>query len=354
MSLDSKSHRPWIAIVGGFLGAGKTSLILAAARQLEVRGLRCAVVLNDQGDELVDTRHATAQGMLAREVTGGCFCCKFSAMMTVIDELRSTSPDVIFAEPLGSCTDISATVLGPLKEEFDRYKVAPFTVLADPSRSTALLGGNGDADMAFLFSKQLEEADLVCMTKADLYPSAAGIAGVETRRISAKTGQGVMEWLDEILFGSFEAGPTTLDIDYARYAQAEASLAWLNLSLTFEPTSPLSPAMVVGSLMDRLDEALTAAGISIVHMKLLDSSPSGWLKAAVCGNGEEPSVEGNLDASASSRHELLVNLRAKGDPIEVRKIVTQELQQLKGKTLDTRLDCFSPAPPRPERRVLLH
>jgi hypothetical protein len=112
--------------------------------------------------------------------------------------------------------------------------------------------------------------------------------------------------------------------------------------------------MVVGSLMDRLDEALTAAGISIVHMKFLDSSPSGWLKAAVCGNGEEPSVEGNLDASASSRHELLVNLRAKGDPIEVRKIVTQELQQLKGKTLDTRLDCFSPAPPRPERRVLLH
>ena len=40
MSLDSKSHRPWISIVGGFLGAGKTSLILAAARKLE--GRACA------------------------------------------------------------------------------------------------------------------------------------------------------------------------------------------------------------------------------------------------------------------------------------------------------------------------
>ncbi|HXR40234.1 MAG TPA: GTP-binding protein, partial [Terracidiphilus sp.] len=96
-------------IVGGFLGAGKTSLILAAARELELRGLRCAVILNDQSDELVDTHHADAQGLLAREVTGGCFCCKFSRLIEVIEDLQATSPDVIFAEPVGSCTDISAT-----------------------------------------------------------------------------------------------------------------------------------------------------------------------------------------------------------------------------------------------------
>jgi len=351
MSLDSKPHRPWIILVGGFLGAGKTSLILAAARELEGRGLRCAVVLNDQSDDLVDTRHATAQGMLAREVTGGCFCCKFTALMTLVDELRATSPDVIFAEPVGSCTDISATVLGPLREEFDRYRVAPFTVLVDPSRTSELLGDDADADMAFLFRNQLEEADLVCMTKADLYPDAADIANFETRRISAMTGQGVKEWLGEILFGSREAGETTLDIDYARYAQAEASLAWLNLSLVFEPTLPSSPAVVVGSLMDSLDDSLTSSGISIVHLKMFDVSPAGWLKAAACANGQDPIVEGALDASPASRHELLVNLRAKGSPARVRSLVEEQVRQLKGKTLNTRLDCFSPAPPNPERRV---
>ena len=208
--------------------------------------------------------------------------------------------------------------------------------------------------MAFLFEKQLEEADLVCMTKADLYPDAKRISDVRTRQISARTGQGVKEWLDEVLIGSREAGGTTLDIDYGRYAQAEASLAWLNLSMNFEPDSPSSPALLVGSLMDSLDEALTRAGISIVHMKLFDGSPSGWLKAAVCANGEEPTVEGNLDASPSSRHELLVNLRAKGDPTEVRRIVEKHVGQLKGRTLDVRLDCFSPAPPKPERRVPRH
>jgi len=45
-----------------------------------------------------------------------------------------------------------------------------------------------------------------------------------------ETGEGVREWLDEILFGSLEPGRTTLDIDYAHYARAEAALAWLNLS----------------------------------------------------------------------------------------------------------------------------
>ena len=83
--MTAETRRAWIVVVGGFLGSGKTSLILAAARLLEQRGMRCAVILNDQGKELVDTRHAEAQGVLAREVTGGCFCCRFSDLMQGIE-----------------------------------------------------------------------------------------------------------------------------------------------------------------------------------------------------------------------------------------------------------------------------
>lgn len=351
MSEDAQRQRPWVVIVGGFLGSGKTSLILAAARLLEQRGLRCAVILNDQGHELVDTRHADAQGLLAREVTGGCFCCRFSGLMTVIEELRTRSLDVIFAEPVGSCTDISATVFGPLREEFDGYRVAPFTVLADPARAEELLSEDADSDLAFLFQNQLQEADLVCMTKADLHPDAPRIPGLEARWLSAKTGDGVQQWLDEILFGSSEAGRATLQIDYARYARAEAALAWLNLSFTLEAAVPASPALVVGPFLEGLDAALTAAGISVVHLKLFDRSPAGWLKAAICANGQQPRVEGNLDASPANRHEVLVNLRAKGDPKQVRQVVEEQLRQLQRTLLEVRLDCFSPAAPKPERRV---
>jgi len=169
MSPEPSAHRTCIVLVGGFLGSGKTSLILAAARLLEQRGLRCALILTDQGDELVDTHHAQQQGLLAREVTGGCFCCRLSAFTSAIEELRAWSPHVIFAEPVGSCTDIAATVLGPLREDFNACRLAPFTVLVDPARATALLSPDADPDLAFLFEKQLQEADLVCMSKADLF-----------------------------------------------------------------------------------------------------------------------------------------------------------------------------------------
>jgi len=356
--VEFAERRPWVVLVGGFLGAGKTSLILAAVRVLESRGKRCAVILNDQGDELVDELHAEVRGALAGSVTGGCLCCKFSGLVSVIDDLSRNFPDVIFAEPVGSCTDISATVLGPLREEFDRYRIAPLTVLVDPTRARELLDEGADADLAFLFRNQLREADLVCFSKADAYegsiPSLVEFEDAsahKARRLSAKTEQGVKEWLDEILFGSLEVGRTTLDLDYGRYAQAEAALVWLNLSFVRVPAVACSPAMAMGPLMDNLSTQLTRAGIPILHLKMLTTSGTGWLKAAICAHGEDPEVEGDLGASPSGRHEILVNLRAKGDASEVRKIVEEQLQCLDGRVERVRLACFSPAAPNPERRM---
>jgi hypothetical protein len=351
MNADNLTQRPTIVVVGGFLGSGKTTLILAAARQLAQRGLRSAVILNDQAGELVDTHLAASRGVPSGEVTGGCFCCRFSALATEIENLRRFSPDVIFAEPVGSCTDISATVLNPLREQFDHYRVAPFTVLVDPARAAALEPEDPDSDLAFLFRKQLEEADIVCLTKSDVNLQAPPLPGILTRSLSAKSGHGVSEWLDEVLFASHSGGSKLLEIDYARYAQAEAALAWLNLSFVFEPESPLSPASLAGPFLDCIDRALTAAAIPIVHLKLFDSSPSGWLKAAVCANGEDLAIEGDLSASPSSRHELLLNLRAVSDPAPVRKIVEDQLANLDGVASRVHLDCFSPAPPKPERRA---
>ncbi len=126
------SSRPVLVFVGGFLAAGKTTLILAAAHELERRGFRTAAILNDQGDSLVDRQLARSQGVAAGEVTGGCFCCRFSELMRTVDELRNHQPQVIFAEPVGSCTDISATILQPIRSAFPAdYQLAPFTVLVE-------------------------------------------------------------------------------------------------------------------------------------------------------------------------------------------------------------------------------
>jgi len=169
--------------------------------------------------------------------------------------------------------------------------------------------------------------------------------------MSPLTGQGVAEWLDEIHGGAFEPASRTLDVDYGRYARTEAMLAWLNCSVTVKPRPAQSPALVIGPLLDSLDAALTAAGLRIAHLKLMDEAASGWLKASVSNNGDEPVVQGALDAGPAAVHELLLNIRAAGDPAALRQAVESELAKLPGKVRIRTTQCFSPAPPVPERRV---
>lgn len=352
MTAGTPSGRPWIVVVGGFLGAGKTTLLLAAAAELARRGLRPAIILNDQGDALVDTALARLNELPSGEVTGGCFCCRFSELMDVVDRLRAFSPSVILAEPVGSCTDISATVLRPLREYGEIYRIAPLTVLVDPARASELSREGADRGLRFLFENQLREADLVCFTKSDISPECPAIAQDRSvRQVSAKTGQGIEAWLDEVLSGSLSAGARVLDIDYEQYAQAEAALAWLNLQVRIRPKMPVPPSLVLGPLLDRVDASLTAAGISIVHLKAIVQAQTGFLKAAIYGNGQQPSVEGNLDASPAPVHELLVNLRALGSAGQVNEIMERDIRLMGWELANLEIACFHPAAPRPERRV---
>jgi hypothetical protein len=344
--------KPTVVFVGGFLGAGKTTLILAAARELKKRGMRCAAILNDQSDALVDTQLAELHSLPSGEVTAGCFCCRFSDLSAQLESMLQHRPEVIFAEPVGSCTDISATVLHPLLAQHEAYRLAPFTVLVDPLRAMELLRADADEDCAFLFHKQLQEADLVCMTKSDLHVSCPDLGAVPIRQISASTGQGVAAWLDEVFAGELLARKNVLDIDYARYARAEAALAWLNFRGNFEPGGPISPAMLLGPWIDAIDRALSEAGIRIVHLKAMATASTGYVKAALCANGQEPVVEGTLDASPAASHEVTLNLRALGEPEVMTRIVEREIEQLDGCWNEKAMRCFRPGAPQPEQRVL--
>ena len=63
---------------------------------------------------------------------------------------------MIFAEAVGSCTDIVATTLRPLLRDYPgRFRVAPLTVVLHPAAPFA------DADLEFLNANQQAEADLL-------------------------------------------------------------------------------------------------------------------------------------------------------------------------------------------------
>ena len=56
-----------IAIIGGFLGAGKTTTIIELGKRLSKLGKRIGIITNDQGEMLVDTKIVKDFGFSTRE-----------------------------------------------------------------------------------------------------------------------------------------------------------------------------------------------------------------------------------------------------------------------------------------------
>src|ERR671931_1957367 len=134
-------------MVGGFLGAGKTTTLARLGRHYLARGQRVGLVTNDQAQDLVDTTSLRSQGFPVEEVPGACFCCRFNDLVDRVGRLEdSQRPDVILAEPVGSCTDLVATVVQPLKDLYGRqFSVAPYAVLLKPSHGLRILRNEAGA-----------------------------------------------------------------------------------------------------------------------------------------------------------------------------------------------------------------
>src|SRR5437899_5215659 len=193
-------------MIGGFLGAGKTTTISRLAHFYINQGRRVGLVTNDQAQDLVDTNSLRAQGFPVEEVAGACFCCRFDDLISKVGRLQEGErPDVILAEPVGSCTDLVATVVQPLRDLYgERFEVAPYAVLFKPSHGLRILrnaaGAGFSPKAAYIFRKQLEEADAIVINRIDEIPGAELdetaerverlFPGTPLLRVSAKTGQG--------------------------------------------------------------------------------------------------------------------------------------------------------------------
>jgi G3E family GTPase len=357
---------PSLMFIGGFLGAGKTTAIRALGKILKRRGISTAAITNDQADGLVDTAFLADNGFSTQEVAGSCFCCNFDGLLQAITKnIESIHPDIILAEPVGSCTDLVSTVIRPMLDKMNnKVNTLAFSVLVEPLRWIELVNKFDEeiASMKFLFDKQLEEADYIVITKTDtltedelnklLKEAHLRYPDTEVLSISAKERIGLEKWLD--LVQVTPPGERWLkEIDYDEYAEAEADMGWLNAQLFVKFPEPVDGNAFSIRVADNLRSLVVDRSGHIGNLKILVVGRNESVKCGMSHAESKPQLE-NRFAGSIGNVNVTINVRATLSPDDLSSILSDMVDYVREKDqAEARifyLNTFRPAPPNPTYR----
>jgi G3E family GTPase len=360
-------------MIGGFLGAGKSTAILKLAQHLTARDRRVGLITNDQGFGLVDTVNVRASGYPVEEISGGCFCCRFNSLVEASQRLRDqTRPDVFLAEPVGSCTDLVATVSLPLRAMYgEEYAIAPLSVVVDPVRALRMLdleaGRPFSEKVVYIYRKQLEEADIIVINKTDLvddarlgrlrdalserFPRAALFA------CSARQGTGLRPWFERIMSAPPDAAGA-MEVDYGIYGAGEALLGWLNASLAVTAPEPFDGSAWLLEFAHRLHRRLREQSTEVAHLKMTLTPLEDESDIAVVNlvrNDHAPELSHELWEPLTAG-ELVLNLRAEASPETLRAMVESAIEERRpvtgGPVIEiAHMESFRPGQPQPTYRL---
>ena len=360
-------------MLGGFLGAGKTTAVAKLAERLTQQGLRVGLITNDQGKELVDTAMLRSRGFATEEIPGGCFCCRFNSLVDAANKLtESTRPDVFIAEPVGSCTDLVATVTYPLRRMYgNQFLIAPLSVLVDPVRAQRVLGladgGQFSEKVLYIYRKQLEEADLIVINKREILDAlqldrlrlrlAEQFPRAKVLAVSARTGAGLDDWFNQIT-ATEQVARVAMDVDYEVYAEGEALLGWLNATVILSNQKSFDGNQVIRDLANTMSRLLADAGAEVAHLKMtLEPEDAGLGDLAVINlvrNDFVPELSQELSDWLDAG-KLILNCRAEASPDVLHAALTQALTET-GKQHPhlflrlEHLEHFRPGKPQPTHR----
>ena len=348
MKLENhQAQKPRLILIGGFLGAGKTSAILGLARSFGAAAPKLGVVTNDEGTHLVDTPQLRAAGLQVEEITGGTFASQIDNFISAVQELVDSQCAIIFAECSGTSAELRSKVLDALAQKLgDSVEIAPLSVLVDSVRAARVLrlesGGGFSEKLSYIYRKQMEEAELLILNKTDLLPSAQlgklrkALGEVSPNatllNTSIRSGIGIDEWLNCLLKKQHTSAQLPR-VDQSVFGEAQALLGWLNCTVNVSSVRYFDAPKLLTDLATAIQSVLKQDAIEIAHLKIL-------LRAEIYSTGAEEFASINLvrnDAMPElhgeigepiQRAELILNLRAETKPDLLHAAVNRALLEI--------------------------
>ena len=352
-------------LIGGFLGSGKTTAIQEACAVLLEEGIKVGVVTNDQGVQLVDTGFLRSADLPVTEVQNGCFCCNYSRLEDCIQTLKeSYQPEVVFAESVGSCTDLVATVFKPMLKFHPDIDVL-ISVFGDARVLPVLLKGSRlfAVSVNYIYKKQLEEADVIVVNKVDLITEAQlkEIRHLMKTRFPDKIilyqnsliPQDVDAWIAVQINFRRLTGKKSLDIDYDIYGAGEAALAWLDEEIEIhceEGNSGDAAARLINAIYSRTSRKELPIG----HLKFLVSDGRRREKISFTTINGKDFVYKPTEFKTNSVT-ILINARVQTAPKSLNEIVSDALSEVRSqdncRITSKNKEFFQPGYPEPAYRI---
>ena len=358
-----------INLIGGFLGSGKTTAITNAVNLLTQKNIKAGIITNDQGNYLVDTKFVQSQEIPSGQVHGGCFCCNYNQLNEQIDSMiRTYDPHMIFAETVGSCTDLISTVVKPLKK-FKNMALSKvtFSSFADASLLLEYLRGNKpnfEEETVYIWEKQIEEAEILVINKIDLLTrdelaelkisAAEKFQGKKIVFQNSLDKNYIERWIDLLETVPGGNGNKSIEIDYNIYGKGEANLSWLDEEITFN-SSAGNAAKAAYEFISNVSDKIIGMGLPVGHLKYFVSSKNKLEKISLTSNKND-SVKLPAEIEDSEIAIVLLNARIQAEPETLRNIVAAELDSISEKHQvnfeEENISYFQPSFPNPTHRIL--
>ena len=159
-----------VYLLSGFLGSGKTSLLLNLVSQLKENGKKPAILMNEFGSISIDSDTVGKEDNIPlKELLNGCICCtgseKTEAQLQGLLE-ENDDIDVILIETTGAAHPVEAldAVYSPLFA--DRLQIRGIVTVADAKRW--LERESMTPQIRSLFMEQIRHAHILLLNKSDL------------------------------------------------------------------------------------------------------------------------------------------------------------------------------------------